>query len=68
MAETDLDDVRDRLRSIDHDLSDAAINALRAAMRTNDDEERERLRAEEKRITRARRAVEKAAALLDGRG
>jgi hypothetical protein len=61
-----LDALLDRLREVNEELGDAAIARLRAALRTKDDDERERLRQEEKRITRARRAVEKAASLLNG--
>ena len=48
-------------------LADAAMDTLRAAMRTRDQDEINDLKAKEKRITRARRSVEKAVSLLDGR-
>jgi hypothetical protein len=63
----DVDEIRDYLRSANDGLSDLAIDKLRAAMRTRDEDERTALKTEEKRITRARRAVEKAIGLLDGR-
>ena len=55
----DLDHVRERLEGIAEELADAAIDRLRAAVDGNED-----AAAEERRITRARRAVEKAAGLL----
>lgn len=65
---TDLDDIVGRLGSIAEDLADAALGRLRqnaAAMRAGGEPD-EVLATEEKRITRARRAVEKAATLLGG--
>lgn len=55
----DLDHVRERLEGIAEELTDLAIDRLRAAVDGNED-----AAAEERRITRARRAVEKAANLL----
>ena len=55
----DLDHVRERLEGIAEELADAAIDRLRAAVDGHED-----AAAEERRITRARRAVEKAAGLL----
>ena len=55
----DLDHVRERLDGIAEELADLAIERLRAAVDGNDD-----AAGEERRITRARRAVEKAAHLL----
>ncbi len=55
----DLDHVRERLEGIAEELADVAIDRLRAAVDGNED-----AAAEERRITRARRAVEKAANLL----
>ncbi len=43
------------------------MDTLRAAMRSRDQDEITELRAKEKRLTRARRSVEKAVGLLDGR-
>ena len=63
----DIDEVRDYLRLAADGLADLAMDTLRAAMRTRDDDERNELRAKEKRITRARRSVEKAISLVDGR-
>ena len=62
---TDLEDVRSRLDSLAEELADLALDRLREAAESGDD--RERLLAEERRLTRARRAVEKAAALLADR-
>ena len=60
----DLDHLRERLEGIADELADLAIDRLRAAVEGEAD-----AAAEERRITRARRAVEKAAALLgDGTG
>jgi len=62
----DLDDIVGRLGLIAEDLADAALDRLRrnaAAVRAGGEPD-EDLAAEEKRITRARRAVEKAAILL----
>ena len=64
----DLDDIVGRLGSIAEDLADAALDRLRqnaTAVRAGGEPD-EDLAAEEKRITRARRAVEKAAILLGG--
>ena len=64
----DLEDVAGRLESIAEDLADAALDRLRRnadAVRAGGDPDPV-LTAEEKRITRARRAVEKAATLLGG--
>ena len=53
--------MRDRLEAIAEELADLAIDRLRAAVDGNAG-----AAAEERRITRARRAVEKAANLLGG--
>jgi hypothetical protein len=58
-----LDDLAARLDGIGEELADHALDRLRQAADA-DPGERDRLVAEERRITRARRAVEKAAALL----
>ena len=63
----DIEEVRDYLRLAADGLADLAMDTLRAAMRTRDDDERNELKAKEKRITRARRSVEKAISLVDGR-
>ncbi|HEX6596017.1 MAG TPA: hypothetical protein VF045_03730 [Acidimicrobiales bacterium] len=59
-----MDDLRERLEGIAEELADLAIDRLRQA--ADDPAERDRLVAEERRLTRARRAVEKAAALVGG--
>ena len=55
----DLDHVRQRLEGIAEELADLAIDRLRAAVDGDDD-----AAAQERRITRVRRAVEKAVSLL----
>ncbi|HJV08647.1 MAG TPA: hypothetical protein VJ653_03175 [Acidimicrobiales bacterium] len=55
----DLDHLRERLEGIAEELADLAIDRLRAAVDGNED-----AAGDERRITRARRAVEKAAHLL----
>jgi hypothetical protein len=55
----DLDQLRGRLEGIAEELADAALDRLRAAVDGDAG-----AAAEERRITRARRAVEKAANLL----
>ena len=60
------EDLADRLDVIAEELSDLALDSLRAALERGDSSRP----AEEKRLTQARRAVEKAAHLLrpaDGR-
>ena len=56
-------ELRDRLAAIEEELADAAMERLRAAVDGD-----ENAAAEERRITRARRAVAKAMQLLDGGG
>ncbi|HXA32564.1 MAG TPA: hypothetical protein VNV87_09915 [Acidimicrobiales bacterium] len=66
----DLADVADRLSAISESLADLAIDRLRQAsdsVRAGGEPDPV-LVAEEKRITRARRAVDKAATLLSGTG
>jgi len=66
----DLDELAARLGSIAEDLADAALDRLRRnadAVRAGEEPD-PGLVAEEKRITRARRSVEKAAGLLGGPG
>ena len=60
------DDIAERLGAEAERLADVAIDLLRAALHTDDPEEQAELRALEKRVTRARRSVEKAVALLAG--
>ena len=57
----DIEPLRERLDTIAEELADLALDRLRAAVEGDED-----AAAEEKRITRARRAVEKAAHLLAG--
>ena len=54
-------DLRDRLAAIGEELADLALAKLRAAADGDVD-----AATEERKITRARRAVEKAVHLLDG--
>ncbi|HWC38273.1 MAG TPA: hypothetical protein VG476_07080 [Acidimicrobiales bacterium] len=56
----DLDDIRGRLEAIAEELADLAMEALRDAI----DAGEERRPAEERRLTQARRSVERAASLL----
>jgi hypothetical protein len=56
-------DLRDRLAAIEEELAEAAMQRLRAAVDGDAD-----AAVEERRITRARRAVAKAMQLLDGDG
>ncbi len=58
-GEPALDAVRERLEGIAEELADLAIDRLRSAVEGDAG-----AAAEERRITRARRAVEKAAGLL----
>lgn len=61
-----LEEIRDQLAVAIEALADEALRLLRVAQQTGDDLDRRDVLAAEKRITRARRAVEKAAHLLDG--
>jgi hypothetical protein len=56
----EFDDIRKRLDSIAEELADLAIERLRESIDAGGNE----LPVDERRLTRARRAVEKAAALL----
>ncbi len=56
----EFDDIRTRLESISEELADLAISRLRDSIDAGGQE----YPVDEKRITRARRAVEKAANLL----
>ncbi len=62
---SELSAIQDRLSACAEGLADAAVDLLREAMRA-DDNSRAELIAREKRVTRARRAVEKAITLLQG--
>jgi hypothetical protein len=57
------EDLRDRLSVIEDELADAALQKLRAAVDGDAN-----AASEERRLTRARRAVAKAIQLLDGGG
>jgi hypothetical protein len=59
---TDLDDLLGQLRIIDEQLRDRAYERLRAAAEDGD----ARAAADEKRLSQARRAVEKAIQILAG--
>ena len=56
----EFDDIRQRLEAISEELADLAIERLKASIDAGGTE----LPVHERRLTRARRAVEKAAALL----
>lgn len=56
----EFDDIRGRLEAIAEELADLAIQRLRESIDAGGDE----LPVDEKRLTRARRAVEKAAHIL----
>lgn len=63
----EFDEIRGRLEAISEELADLAIERLRRSIDAGGDE----LPVDERRLTRARRAVEKAAAILrepDGAG
>ncbi len=66
MAHSDeaLAELSGRLEAISEELGDLAYDALREAARSDDDAERAKGAAAERRLTQARRAVEKAARLL----
>ena len=56
----EFDDIRGRLETIADELSDLAIQRLKESIDAGGEE----LPVDERRLTRARRAVEKAAAIL----
>lgn len=56
----EFDDIRGRLESIAEELADLALVRLRESVDAGGDE----LPVDERRLTRARRAVEKAASIL----
>lgn len=64
-AGTRAEEIRERLTAISEELADLAIDRLRFAVEAADDGERAAAAAEEKRLTRARRAVDKAVSVLD---
>ncbi len=57
---TSAEELRERLEDIGEALADLAMDALRSAIEDGDADAKDR----ERRLTRARRSVEKAAALL----
>ncbi len=59
----EFDDIRQRLEAIGEELSDLAMSRLRDSIDAGGTE----LPVDEKRLMRARRAVEKAASILDDR-
>ena len=59
----EFDDIRQRLEAISEELADLAIARLRESIDAGGGE----LPVDERRITRARRAVDKAAAILSDR-
>jgi len=56
---TDYEDLRQRLEGIAEEIADLALDRLRAEVEGDED-----AKGDERRLTRARRAVEKAAYLL----
>lgn len=56
----EFDDIRERLEAISEELADLAIQRLRDSIDAGGEE----LPVDERRLTRARRAVDKAAAIL----
>jgi hypothetical protein len=56
----EFDDIRQRLQAISEELADLAIERLRESIDAGGNE----LPVDERRLTRARRAVDKAAAIL----
>jgi hypothetical protein len=59
-----LDDIQSRLEAISEELADLALVQLREAVDGGDSDAAAGAAAEERRLTRARRAVDKAAGLL----
>jgi hypothetical protein len=60
------DDMADRLDAIADELADLALDHLRIAVDTDDEEALEAAKAAERRLTRARRRIVEAAELLRG--
>lgn len=63
-----LDDLRERLSGIAEELADLALERLRAAVDDGTGSVAPEAVADERRLTRARRAVEKAVAVLSEAG
>jgi hypothetical protein len=59
----EFDDIRKRLEAISEELADLAMERLRESIDSGGEE----LPVDERRLTRARRAVDKAAAILSDR-
>ena len=57
--------IADDLRSVADRIADQALATLRKAIGADSEEKQAELRKVEKRLTRARRSVEKAISLLD---
>jgi hypothetical protein len=62
---TQVEELRDRLAQIGEDLADLAVSLLGRALDTTEEHERVQLANLEKRVTKARRAVEKATDCLN---
>jgi hypothetical protein len=60
------DDIADRLDAIADELADLALDHLRTAVDTDDEDALEGAKAAERRLTRARRRIVEAAELLRG--
>jgi hypothetical protein len=61
-----IDEALNELRTTSDRLADASMQLLGRALETSEEHERHQLAQLEKRVTKARRAVEKAIAELDG--
>jgi hypothetical protein len=66
MSRQRVEELHDRLSVMADDLADVATDLLRSALDTSEDHERVELANLEKRVTKARRAVEKARGVLAG--
>ena len=60
------DDLADRLDAIADELADLALDHLRSAVDSDDDDAVEGAKAAERRLTKARRRIAEAAELLRG--
>ena len=60
------EELRERLAGMSDELADLATDLLRMALDSHEEHERARLAALEKRVTKARRAVERAVGELAG--
>ncbi len=61
---SEANEIAERLSLCGDDLANLAVQLLRTAVRANSEESRVEFVARERRVTRARRAVEKAVNLL----